>query len=141
MLHGRGWQTISVLEQEATGRLATVRFLSPAAGEAKASTDLLFCSSGIEVETVEQSEAIEVFPGFTVPVARTPHLLAMKVLAANERDRPQDIADIQSLLRESSPEDRKTTDQLLSLIERRGTNRGKALREEFSAFSSRFLGS
>ncbi|XXX80088.1 nucleotidyl transferase AbiEii/AbiGii toxin family protein [Sorangium sp. So ce134] len=61
-------------------------------------TDLLFASSGIETEIVEAAERIQIFPGVTVPVAQTGHLLALKVLARDDRRRPQDLVDIRTLL-------------------------------------------
>lgn len=56
--------------------------------------DVLFASSGIESEVVGSAELLEVLPGLTVPVARIGHLIALKVLSRDDRDRHQDIADL-----------------------------------------------
>ena len=68
-----GYRLLASVEQEAVGRLATVR-LSPVAGDVV--VDVLFASSGIEPEIVRSAEAIEILPGLVVPVARTGHLIA-----------------------------------------------------------------
>ncbi len=59
--------------------------------------DVLFASSGIEPEIVRSAEAIEILPGLVVPVARTGHLIALKLLARDDESRPQDLADLRSL--------------------------------------------
>lgn len=101
--------------------------------------DMLFSSSGIEPEIVHDAQRLEIFPKVMVSVASTSHLLAMKVLAANERDRPQDIGDIQSLLQVSSNDERNSAREHLQLIELRGANRGKDLLREFEEYVTRFL--
>jgi hypothetical protein len=117
----------AVLEQTAVGRLATVRFLSPATPEGCV-VDLLFASSGIEPEVVAAASRLEVLPGFSVLVAQLGHLLALKVLAG----RPQDLADIQSLLQYAGDRDLKLARESLELISRRGYDRGKDLLAEFA---------
>jgi len=73
-LQGRGWSVVAAIEQDAVGRVATVR-LAAAAEEARGVViDLLFASSGIKPEIVAEAEAIEAVPGFTLPVARLGHL-------------------------------------------------------------------
>lgn len=47
-LLARGYRAFNALEQEAAGRLATVRLRSPTAATDVAVVDLLFASSGIE---------------------------------------------------------------------------------------------
>jgi predicted nucleotidyltransferase len=58
---------------------------------------LLFASSGIEPEIVQMAETLEVFPGRRLKIARPGHLIAVKLLARSEA-RPQDAADLRSLL-------------------------------------------
>ncbi len=79
-------------------RLATVR-LAPA-DESPLGTviDLLFAVSGIEPEIVAAADPVEAVPGFIVPVARIGHLVALKVLARDDRTRPQDRVDLGALL-------------------------------------------
>jgi hypothetical protein len=60
--------------------------------------DLLFASSGIEPEIAAAADALDVVPGLAVPTARMGHLIALKVLARDDRTRPQDRVDLPALL-------------------------------------------
>jgi hypothetical protein len=79
-LQARRWRVVASVEQDAAGRLATVR-LAPGDDAAGTVVDLLFASSGIEPEVVAAADRIDVLPRFAVPVARVGHLIALKVLA------------------------------------------------------------
>ena len=57
--------------------------------------DLLFASSGIEPEVVADAESIELLPNLTMGVARTGHLIALKVLSRDDVSRPQDLVTTQ----------------------------------------------
>ncbi len=129
-LQGHGLVVVSVVEQTARKRLATAR-LRPA-GEAPHGLllDLLFASSGIEAEIVASADEIEVLPGLTIPIARTGHLVALKALARNDRDRPQDLDDIRALLRGASRVDVEDARGAVRWIEERGYSRGRRLAEE-----------
>jgi predicted nucleotidyltransferase len=129
----------TVLEQETTGRLATVRLLAPGSGEHGVILDLLFASSGIEPEVVKQATAIEVFPDLKLPVARVPELLALKILARDDERRPQDTLDIRALLQEASASDLKATKTALMLITERGFHRNRDLLRDFEDLTKRFL--
>jgi len=87
-LQQRAYRVVSAVEQEATGRLATVRLAPPGEAEQGVVIDLLFASSGIEPEIVAAAEPLETLPGLEVPVARLSHLIALKVLARDDRTRP-----------------------------------------------------
>ena len=119
-----------VLEQEAAGRLATVRLRPPSAGEGGVIVDLLFASSGIEPEIAKAAEALDILSGLRVPVARIGHLVALKILARDDRQRPQDFDDIRALLLEAEPQDLEDARIALRLIEARGYQRGRVLLEE-----------
>lgn len=93
--------------------------------------DLLFASSGIESEIVDSSERLEVFAGIEARVATRSHLMAMKVLARDDRTRPQDLDDLRSLLAKASAADIETTRALLLLITERGFARRRDLVESF----------
>lgn len=136
-LLGRGWQVLAQVEQDRTDRLATVRFAPPASGGIV--VDVLFASSGIEPEAVHDAELLDVLEGIAFPVARLPHLLAMKVLANDER-RPQDLLDIASLLSVATPADITACRRLLDLVSQRGYQRGKRLHEELDGVIRRFTG-
>ncbi len=101
--------------------------------------DLLFASSGIELEIDADAEPIEVFPRVIIKTATLPALLALKVLAADSDNCPQDIIDIKYLLAEASDRDLERADELLRLIDMRGYDRGKNLAKDFASFKARFL--
>lgn len=82
---------------------------------------------GIEPEVVVAAELLEVFPGGTVPVAQMGHLIALKLLARDDRTRPQDAADLRAL-RDVAPEAEIARARLaVSLIHQRGYARGRDL--------------
>jgi hypothetical protein len=66
----------------------------------------------------------------TVPVATRAHLIALKVLARDDRDRPQDLDDIRALLTEATEREVSDAHQALRLIEARGYGRGRSLTED-----------
>jgi hypothetical protein len=123
------FQVLSILEHDPLDRLATVRLgVSGSTGEPV--VDLLFASSCIEAEVVAAATAIEVFPEVTVPVARTGHLLAMKLLARDER-RPQDDLDLQVLLGVAKPDEVALATEAIDLIVKRGAHRDRDLAAEW----------
>ena len=70
-LLGRGYQVQTLIEQEAVGRLATVRLEGPLPTAPVVIVDLLFASCGIESEIVSGAETVEIGRGLRMPVART----------------------------------------------------------------------
>jgi hypothetical protein len=109
------------------GRLQTVRLLAPG-DESGLVVDLLFASSGVEPEIVGASELLTIFPGVALPIVKTGHLIALKVLAG----RPKDLEDIRLLLERASPLELRRARETLELIERRGFHRGKNLLVELA---------
>jgi hypothetical protein len=71
------YRLLASIEQEETGRLATVRLGSPPAVSGDVVVDLLFASSGIEPEIVRASEMTEIVSGLNLPIATTGHLIAL----------------------------------------------------------------
>ena len=65
--------------------------------------DLLFASSGIEPEIVAAAQPLEVVAELRVSVARTGHLIAMKLLARDDRHRPADADDLRALATVADP--------------------------------------
>jgi hypothetical protein len=130
-LRSRGyWDNPSgaLLELKELRRLAGVRLVAPVTepnilDQGGIPVDLLFASSGVENEIVAAAEQLEILPGVAVPVARSGHLLALKLLAG----RPRDLEDCRTLLNRSTPEDFELARQTLDLISRRGFDRGKDL--------------
>lgn len=124
-LRERGYRIAAVLEQSTNGRLATVRLLHPADDRL---VDLLFCSSGIEEIVVQSAGQLEISPGFCAPVAAAGHLIAMKVLARDDKERPQDRLDLKALLKTSSEaEIRRAEEALVSIVDS-GFHRGRDLK-------------
>lgn len=129
-LQNRGYVVGMLLEQEKTGRIATVRLTRNS--ERSVYIDLLFASSGIEPEIVAAAEELAVLEEVTVRVATRAHLIAMKVLARDDRHRPQDFDDLRALLADASESELTTVREALALVESRGFNRGRRLGEDFT---------
>ncbi len=123
----RGFRVGAIVEQDAVGRLATVRLIAPGEPDTGVVVDLLFASSGIETEIAQQADSLEVFSDLTAPVACTGHLIALKVLARDDVSRPQDLADLRALLAVATPDDVSVARQGMELIARRGFARGRDL--------------
>ncbi|MBI2374726.1 MAG: nucleotidyl transferase AbiEii/AbiGii toxin family protein [Deltaproteobacteria bacterium] len=121
-----GYRVLAVAEHRSLGRLATVRLASPLLTSAPPIVDLLFCSSGIEPETVAAADTIDIVSGVSIPVAKMADLVAMKVLS-EKPTRPKDSADILAMLRGMSRDEIDRVPVLLEKIESRGAGRGKDL--------------
>jgi len=89
--------------------------------------DLLFASSGIEPEVVQAAEITEVVPGLRLPIAITGHLIALKLLARDDQERPQDLADLRELHAVATSADYQAAQEAVKLISARGFNRGRDL--------------
>jgi predicted nucleotidyltransferase len=124
-LASRGYRATDVIEHEPSARFATARLLHPQ--EAPVVIDLLFASSGIEKEVVQDAVNVEIFGGVKIPVAALPHLIALKILARDDRTRPQDYDDLVALARRASHVETIHARSLLALIAGRGFNRGRDL--------------
>jgi len=131
-LQGRGYRLEAIVEQEATRRLATARLAPPE--EALVVLDALFASSGIEPEIAREAEALEILPGLRVPVATTGHLIALKILARDDRTRPQDRVDLVALAAAAAPADIEQARAALALITQRGFQRGRNLMADLEEF-------
>lgn len=119
-----GYEVLATVEHEGAGRLATVRL---ALGPGDDVIDLLFASSGIEPEIAVAAQRIEVLPGLVLPVARVGHLIALKLLATDERTRPQDAVDLRALVEVAEVGDLELARHAVGLIEDRGYQRGRNL--------------
>jgi predicted nucleotidyltransferase len=119
-----GYRLLATVEQEAAGRLATVRLALGVRGDV---VDLLFASSGIEDEIVAAADRIEVLPALVLPVATIGHLIALKLLATDDRTRPQDAVDLRALITAADDADVAAAREAVGLIEDRGYARGRDL--------------
>jgi predicted nucleotidyltransferase len=133
-LQGHGYRVQTLIEQEAVARLATIRLIPPGEDEAGVVVDVLFASSGIEPEIAAGADPLEVLPGLVVPVARRGHLVALKLLARDDRTRPQDRVDLVALLRNAAPADLTEARAAAALIRARGFHRGRDLSAGLDAF-------
>lgn len=124
----RGYRVLTAVEQTAASRLATVRLQSSAG----AVVDLLFASTGVESEIVEASELLEVLRGIHIAVPTVGHLIAMKVLSRNDRERPQDRVDLAELFKCATADDLVEAQGALDLITRRGFHRKLDLNAAFA---------
>jgi len=135
-LVARGYQISSVLDQDKTGRFAAARLLLPDEGQRGVVADLLFASSGIEPEIVASAEPLDVFPGLVLPVATVAHLAALKLLARDDRDRPQDADDLRALRGVATPADLPRGREAARLIVERGFGRGRDLVGAFDEWAA-----
>lgn len=129
-LSSRGYVP-DVVTEHSTGRLAAVRMLVPETNALV--TDLLFATSGIEPEIVKEAELLEALPGFVVPVATTGYLIAMKLLARDDRLRPIDTDDLRALASIATEKDWSDAQSAVGLIEERGFARDRDLIRELQA--------
>jgi hypothetical protein len=126
-LTAAGYRPIAVVEQEEVKRLATVRLATIGEAASGIVADVLFASSGIEPEVAAAAEPIDVFPDLLVPVAQVGHLIAMKLLAQDDRTRPQDRIDLHALFGVLDGDELERARAAVRLIEARGFNRGRNL--------------
>jgi Nucleotidyl transferase AbiEii toxin, Type IV TA system len=120
-----GYRPGATIEHETTRRLAAIRLTHD--DRPATVVDLLFASSGVEPEIVDQAEELEVLPDLVVPVARCGHLIAMKLLARDDRNRPADYDDLLALADVANEQDLSQASAILKLITTRGYNRGRDL--------------
>ncbi|HVF77832.1 MAG TPA: nucleotidyl transferase AbiEii/AbiGii toxin family protein [Solirubrobacteraceae bacterium] len=126
-LRTHGYSLVAAVEQLAANRLATARLASPSTSDDELIVDLLFASSGVEVEIAARAELLEVLPGLVVPVARIGDLLALKLLSRDDAVRPLDAADLRALCSVARPDDLALARETAMLIQRRGYGRGRDL--------------
>jgi hypothetical protein len=121
----RGYRVVAILEQEGTGRLATVRLEHASAPGVV--VDLLFATAGVEPEVVAGATPLQVLDGVVLPVASVGHLLALKTLSTDDSKRPQDRVDICALLGVATAADVQVAEEALTAMTQRGCNRGRDL--------------
>lgn len=133
-----GFRPEADIHDSEADRLHNMRLNSPLLPDADPDegqpiVDLLFATSGIESETVAAATPAPVFPGLTLPTARIPHLIAMKLLSESD-ERLQDRIDLQHLIAAATDADLAQVPSLLDLITQRGYHRDKNLPVVLDAF-------
>jgi hypothetical protein len=101
LLGVRGYRLLEQLENNVSGRLATVRVLAPGEKPGGIVIDLFFDHSGLENDLVQRAATLALVPGLEAPIVLRGDLLALKVLAA----RPRDLEDAGALIAAASGAD------------------------------------
>ncbi len=127
----RGYAVLFTIENDLTTRLSMARLGSPKAN--RVMVDLLFAATGIESVIVDGAEPILLPGNLTLPVAKVEHLIAMKVLARDDRKRPQDYDDLQALLSIATAEEKSAARVALQAIEQAGVVKNRQLVLDFEA--------
>ena len=73
------------------------------------------------------ADELEIVPSLSLPVASIGHLIAMKLLARDDRQRPADADDLVALARVATDTDWLVASSAVDLIHRRGFGRGRDL--------------
>ena len=133
-LVSHGLRMNGLVEQEAVGRLAMARLST----EDGLSVDLLIASSGIETEVVTKAETLEVVQGVLLPVARTGHLIALKLLSVAP-GRETDAADLRNLAAVATEEEWNLASEAVTQIQERGFARRRQLDSELHILRNSIL--
>lgn len=125
----RGHTIEAIMTDAAAGGVAGVRLRHQGVRE-----DILLSFSGLEAETCASAERVEVLPGVVVPVATTPHLIVLKLIAIAERERLQDQADVHALAQAASQAERDEVEALLPRVRSAHRTSPERLAELWHAF-------
>lgn len=136
-LRKRDYELDTLLEQETTGRIATVRLLSHGQTANSLLVDLLFAACGVEAEVAAAAERMRVARDLVLPVARTGHLVAMKLLSQNQERRPADLDDLRVLVDACDDLELDRARSAVRLIVERGFSRGRDLEGDLDAWIRR----
>ena len=120
-----GYVVDTIVEDFRANRLSTVRLTFP--DDRGLVVDLLFASSGIEDVIAASASILAVLPGCELPVATVGHLIAMKLLARDDRHRPADADDLRALAEVASEHDWAQASNAIALITHRGFHRNRDL--------------
>jgi hypothetical protein len=123
-LRRAGYELAAAIEQVKQTRLSTVRLRRGGKGPF---VDLLFAASGIEDAIVAAAAPIEIVSGLFLAVAQIGHLIAMKLVARDDRLRPLDQADLLALSKAADEIEWARAATAVRLIEQRGFHRGRDL--------------
>lgn len=136
-LRKRDYELDTLLEQEKGGRIATVRMLPPGATSEALLVDLLLAACGVEAEVAAVAERMRVARDLVLPVARTGHLVAMKLLSQDQQRRPADLDDLRVLVDACDATELERARAAVRLIVARGFHRGRDLEGDLDAWIHR----
>ncbi len=125
LLRQLGYEVAVALEQVKQSRLSTVRLRHQGRGPL---VDLLFAATGIENEIVAAAEPLKVVQGLVTEVACVGHLIAMKLVARDDKHRPMDRVDLAALSKVANDIEWARAEAAVRLIDDRGFSRGRDLR-------------
>jgi hypothetical protein len=112
-----GYEITAALERVKQTRLSTVRLRRRGRGPL---IDLIFAATGIENEIVDAAEPAEVARGIVTEVAQVGHLIAMKLVARDDKRRPQDRLDLIALAKVADDAEWARAEAAVRLIHERG---------------------
>lgn len=136
-LRKRDYELDTLLEQEQRGRIGTVRMLPPGAATNSLLVDLLFAACGVEVEIAAAAERMRLVRDLDLPVARTGHLVAMKLLSHDQQRRPADLDDLRVLVEACDARELERARTAVRAIVERGFHRGRDLEGDLDAWIQR----
>lgn len=119
-----GYEISAALEQVQQTRLSTIRLRRRGKGPL---VDLLFAATGIENEIVAAAEPVEIANGLVTEVACIGHLIAMKLVARDDKRRPQDQIDLLALSKAADDTEWARAETAVRLIRERGFSRDRDL--------------
>lgn len=117
-LLGRGYGLHAQLEQKSANRLATCRLFQRDQVDGVI-VDLFFANFGIEQEVLDTASEEELTDEISLPIVQAEDLIALKLLAVSNRNRPRDSEDILNLLEHVSAAGLERTRELLRLMAQR----------------------
>lgn len=136
-----GYRPIMELDQDAVGRLATMRLVAPSdkafIEEGRPIVDVICATCGIEQELVGDATIAPLFPGIQLPTATVPYLIAMKLLSESDQ-RMKDRWDLQSLFGVALADDVAMVPSLIDLMVQRGYGRDMDLPGKFERFKDKW---
>jgi predicted nucleotidyltransferase len=129
-----GYEITAALEQVKQTRLSTVRLRRRGRGPL---VDLIFAATGIENEIVAAAEPVEVVGGLVTEVACVGHLIAMKLVARDDKRRPQDQLDLAALSEVADDAEWARAEAAVRLIAERGFGRDRDLEAALAEWRER----
>lgn len=126
-LRRSGFIPVELLQRRNSSAISTVRLLS--AEFPGVYLDLLFSACGIEAEVVLSATPIEILPGLHIPTASLPALVAMKVLSCGNKNRSQDLLDLEHLISDATASELSQAEVLVNLMVSRGFGADRDLRQ------------